>query len=75
MPLDEVKLYTAKVEAVQPAEVQAFARRLFDPGKASVVVAGDARAFQAPLAAKLPGLEVIPAAELDLQSPTLRKAR
>ena len=41
--------------------------------QASVVVAGDAKTFQASLKAKLPALEVIPVGELDLESPTLRK--
>ncbi|WP_374470778.1 M16 family metallopeptidase [Phenylobacterium sp.] len=74
LPLDEITTYTAKVEAVQAPQVQDFARRVLDPAQASVIVAGDAKAFQAPLKAKLPNLEVIPAAQLDLDSRTLRKA-
>jgi zinc protease len=73
VPLDEVTRYTAKVEGVDAAQVQAFAKRVFDPAQASVVVAGDAKAFAPALKAKLPGLEVIPVGELDLESPTLRK--
>ncbi|WP_068877335.1 pitrilysin family protein [Phenylobacterium sp. CCH9-H3] len=73
VPLDEIGRYTTKVEAVDAAQVQAFARRAFDPAQASVVVAGDAKAFTAALKAKLPTLEVIPVGELDLESPTLRK--
>jgi zinc protease len=75
VPLDEVTRYTTKVEAVDAGQVQAFARRAFDPAQASVVVAGDAKAFAPALKAKLPALEVVPAAELDLESPTLRKAK
>jgi len=73
VPLDEVGRYTGKVEAVDAAQVQAFAKRAFDPAQASVVVAGDAKAFSAALKVKLPALDVIPAADLDLESPTLRK--
>lgn len=73
VPLDEVGRYTRQVEAVDAAQVQAFAKRAFDPAEASVVVAGDARAFSAPLKAKLPALEVIPVGDLDLESPALRK--
>jgi len=73
VPLDEIGRYTAKVEAVDPGQVQAFARRVFDPAQASVVVAGDAKTFAPGLKAKLPALEVIPVGELDLESPTLRK--
>ena len=73
VPLDEVGRYTTKVEAVTPAEVQAFTAKTLDPKAASVIVAGDAKAFAEGLKAKLPNLEVIPAAQLDLASPTLRK--
>jgi len=75
VPLDEIKVYTTKVEAVTPEQVQAFAGRVLDPAQANVIVAGDAKSFSAPLKAKLPNLEVIPVTELDLDSPTLRKAK
>jgi len=74
-PLDEITRYTAKVEAVSAADVQAFAAKALTPQGASVIVTGDAKAFAEPLKAKAPGLEVIPLAELDLDSPTLRKAK
>jgi zinc protease len=45
-----------------------------DPAKASLIVAGDAKTFAAALKAKRPDLEVIPADQLDLDSPSLRKA-
>ena len=74
VPLDEVTRYTTRVEAVTPAQVQAFAARELDPAQASIIVAGDAKSFAAQLKAKRPDLEVIPVSELDLDSPTLRKA-
>jgi zinc protease len=74
VPLDEITRYTGKVEAVSAPEVETFASRYFDPQGASVVVAGDAKAFAGPLKAKLANLEVIPVDQLDLGSPTLRKA-
>ena len=73
VPLDEITRYTTRVEAVTPAQVQAFAARVMDPAKASVIVAGDAKTFAAALKAKRPDLETIPVDELDLDSPTLRK--
>ncbi|WP_293907716.1 pitrilysin family protein [Phenylobacterium sp.] len=73
VPLDEVGRYTAKVEAVDAGQVQAFARRTLDPAQASVVIAGDAKTFTEALKAKLPNLEVIPSDQLDLASPTLKK--
>ena len=56
------------------ADVQTFAGRHFDPGQASVVVVGDAKAFAAPLKTARPDLDLIPVDQLDLDSPTLRKA-
>ncbi|HEY0651191.1 pitrilysin family protein [Phenylobacterium sp.] len=73
--LDEIGRYTAKVEAVDAAQVQAFSKRAFSPAQASVVVAGDAKVFAPALKAKLPALEVVPVSELDLESPTLRKPK
>jgi zinc protease len=75
VPLDEITRYTAKVDAVSAGDVQAFAARTLSPQGASVIVAGDAKAFAEPLKARAPGLEVIPLSELDLDSPTLRKAK
>ena len=74
VPLDEMTRYTGKVEGVSAADVQAFAGRMLDPAGASVVVVGDAKSFTQPLKAARPNLELIPAADLDLDSPTLRKA-
>lgn len=73
VPLDEITRYTTRVEAVTPTQVQAFAARVMDPAKASVIVAGDAKAFTAALKAKRPDLEVIPVDKLDLDSPTLKR--
>ena len=73
LPLDEMTRYTGKVEAVSASDVQAFARGMYDPASASVLVVGDGKSFLAPLKAARPNLELIPAAELDLDSPTLRK--
>ncbi|HEX6859706.1 MAG TPA: pitrilysin family protein [Caulobacteraceae bacterium] len=73
IPLSEVQAYTGKVEAVTPAQVQAFAAEVLDPSKASVIVAGDASLFGAQMAGVLPGAVTIPLTELDLDSPTLIK--
>ncbi|HZZ32164.1 MAG TPA: pitrilysin family protein [Phenylobacterium sp.] len=71
VPLDEITRYTTRVEAVTPAQAQAFAARVMDPAKASVIIAGDAKAFAAALKAKRPDLEVIAVDKLDLDSPSL----
>lgn len=72
--LGELSAYTGKVEAVTAAQVQDFARGTLDPARASVIVVGDGKAFVEALRARAPDLEVIPAAELDLGSPSLRRA-
>ena len=74
VPLDEITRYTTRVEAVTPAQVQAFAARVMDPAQVSVIIAGDAKTFAAALKAKRPDLEVIPVDQLDLDSPTLKAA-
>ena len=48
-----------------------FAQEMLDPKQATIVVAGDAKLFVGALRAKVPNLEVIPAASLNLDSPTL----
>jgi zinc protease len=73
VPIDEITRYTARVEAVTASDVQGFAGKMFDPTRASVVVVGDAKAFADPLKTARPNLELIPADQLDLDSPTLRK--
>ena len=73
VPLDELSLYPARVEAVSPAQVQGFARRMLDPARASVIVVGDAKTFTEGLRIRFPALEIVAADQLDLDSPTLRK--
>ncbi|MDZ4375264.1 MAG: pitrilysin family protein [Phenylobacterium sp.] len=71
--LDEIAAYTARVEAVDPAGVQAFASRSLRPEDASVIVAGDASIFGPVLKAKAPALDVIPVDQIDLDRPDFRR--
>lgn len=73
LPLTELTDYTAKVEAVTAGQVQTFAQQRLDPASVSVIVAGDAKAFTDGLKQRHPNLEVVPAADLNLDSPTLKK--
>ncbi|MDP3173284.1 MAG: pitrilysin family protein [Phenylobacterium sp.] len=73
VPLGEIGAYTGKVEAIDAAQVQTFAARVLAPDKASVIVVGDAKAFEAELKTRAANLEVIPIDQLDVESPTLRK--
>lgn len=72
LPLGEVAAYTGKVEAVTAGQVQDFATRNLSPDAVSVIVAGDAKAFAPGLKQRRPNLEVIPAAQINLDSPTLK---
>ena len=73
VPLSEITRYDDQVQAVSAQDEAAFAAAALDPAQADVIVVGDAKLFLPALRAKLPNLEVIPAADLDLDSPTLRK--
>jgi len=71
VPLSEVTAYTAKVEAVSPEAVRAFAAERLSPQDAAVIIAGDAALFLEALEAKAPDLRRIPAKALDLEAPGL----
>jgi zinc protease len=73
IPIDEIGRYDRSVRAVTPEQTRSFADAALDPAKADLIVVGDAKLFLPALKAKYPGLEVIPAAQLDLDSPTLRR--
>jgi len=73
LPLTEIQNYAAKVEAVTPAQVQAFAKDKLDPARMSVIVAGDAKVMGEGLSKAAPNATVIPAAKLDLDAPSLQK--
>ena len=73
LPLTEVGAYTGKVEAVTPAEVQDFAKENLSPATASIIIAGDAKAFQAGLKTRRPDLEVVAVSDLNLDAVSLKK--
>ncbi len=70
--LAEAGRFTAAVEAVTAEQVQAAGREVLSPDAASIIVVGDATAFLPALRQAHPDLEVIEAAQLNLDSPTLR---
>jgi zinc protease len=70
--LSEINRYGPSVQAVTADQVKAMAEQVIDPGAATIVVAGDAKLFEAKLKARFPQAEVIPADKLNLDSPTLR---
>jgi zinc protease len=72
VPLAELQQFAGGVEGVDPVAVQRAAQRLLDPSAASIVVVGEASQFLDELRKTYPAVEVIPAAELDLDSASLR---
>ena len=74
LPLDQLENYREEVDRVSPADVQRVAKQFLFPGRLSIVLVGDASKFVAQLkAAGIDNFERIPANELDLNAPSLRK--
>ncbi|HEY5711626.1 MAG TPA: pitrilysin family protein [Allosphingosinicella sp.] len=72
MPMSEYGRYIAGLQAVTPEQVSAAVAAELDPNAASIVIVGRASQFIEPLRARYPNVEVIPFAELDFGTPTLR---
>lgn len=70
LPLTEVQTYAGRISATTPDSLRAAAQAVSSE-QAFVVVVGQASMFVDALRAAHPDLVVIPAAELDLNSPTL----
>jgi zinc protease len=73
LSLDEINNYIKNVQAVSGSDVQKFAGTRIDAKGANVVIVGNAKVFLEDLRKQFPNVEVIPMAELDLNSATLRK--
>ncbi len=74
MPPSEVARFVTNMEAVTPEGASAAAARLVGSDRATLVIVGDSAKFIDKLRAVRPDVEVIRFDELDLDSPTLRKA-
>ena len=73
--LDEINQYVGRVQAIKANDVKAFASTQLNAGSASLIVVGDAKKFLPALQKDFPQVEVIPVAELDLNSANLRRAK
>jgi len=73
LPLDEMNRYISGVQAVTPAQIQQFSASHLG-ADSNVIIVGDAKKFLEPLRQQFKDVEVIPVSELDLDSPTLRRA-
>ena len=72
LPLSDINRYISGVQSVTAADVRKFAGTNLGGKDVNVVIAGDAKQFLEPLRKQFGDVEVIPVAELDLASPTLR---
>lgn len=71
---DYLDTYTSKVNAVTGAEVRTIAGRVIDPEKMVIVLAGNAKEFEAGVA-KFGPVEKIPFEEVDVLQADLRRAK
>jgi zinc protease len=73
LSLSEINSYIDGVSAITTADVQKFAGSKLDSKTSSIIVVGNAKAFLPELEKRYGKVEVIPVAELDLNSARLRK--
>ncbi|MDQ3134052.1 MAG: hypothetical protein M3Q76_04485, partial [Acidobacteriota bacterium] len=74
LSLDAINSFTNNVQGVTAGDVQKFAGGRLDAKAANVVIVGDAQKFLPELKKVYPDVEVIPVAELNLNSATLRRS-
>lgn len=73
MGLDEINRYINNVQSITTADIQKFAGARLDAKTSNIIIVGNAKAFLPELQKKYPKVEVIPVAELDLNTAQLRK--
>jgi zinc protease len=74
LSLDEINRYISSVQAVTPAQIRQFAGTSLGAADANIIIVGDSKEFLEPLRKQFKTVEVIPLADLDLNSATLRKS-
>lgn len=75
MPANEAVAFNGKLAAVTAEAASAVAKRYMGADKATLVIVGDAAKFLDALKAVRKEVEVIPIDALDLEQPSLRKAK
>jgi len=75
LDLNEINRYIQNVQTITTADVQKFAGSRLDAKGANIVIVGNAKEFLPELSKHFPNVEVIPVAELDLNSAQLRKKK
>jgi zinc protease len=74
LSFDQINQFVGNVQAVKADDVKKFAATHLKTDSTSLVVVGDAKKFLPDLQKAYPQVEVIPVAELDLNSASLRRA-
>jgi zinc protease len=74
LSLDEINNYIRNVQSVTAADVQKFAGSRLTAKDANIIIVGNAKDFLEPLRKQFTNVEVIPLADLDLNSAALKKA-
>lgn len=69
---DEINRYITNVQGITASDVQKFAGAHLAANNASIIVVGNAKEFLPALRKQFPQVEVIPVAEMDLNSTLLR---
>jgi zinc protease len=72
---DQINQFVGSVQAVKAEDVKNFAATHLNIDSTSVIVVGDARKFLPALQKAFPQVEVIPLADLDLNSASLRRPK
>ncbi len=76
LPISDIPTYRERVLAITPEDIQRVSRKYVRPDQLSIVLVGNARAFASQLVEMgFGGYEVIPADQLDLMSPNLKRDR
>jgi zinc protease len=73
--LDEINRYINNVQSITTTDIQKFAGTRLDAKTSNIIIVGNAKAFLPELQKKYPNVEVIPVAELDLNTALLRKKK
>ena len=73
LSLDEINNYIRNVQSVTAADVQKFAGSRLTAKDANLIIVGNAKDFLEPLRKQFSNVEVIPLADLDLNSAALKK--
>jgi zinc protease len=73
LSLDEINHYIENVQLINSADVQKFASAKLDAKSSDIIIVGNAKAFLPELQKRYVNVEVIPFAQLDLNTQRLRK--